>query len=128
MGVVSQLLSVNDSDEQADIFLKYVNDSASTEVYMGFEPAKDMLNRINIPFLEVLSCIDPDHDSKQGKAKYNGFFTRRNRIVHQADRSHIDASFISITPKEVESLLDDLSLLTSEIASRALRQDLSEGL
>lgn len=88
-------------------FFAFLNQSMGREVYLSADSMREQLNKIGIPFNDVMvrafsqsSSTDP---VQAGRAKVKEMFERRNKIAHQNDRDHASADRTEITYETVQA-------------------------
>jgi len=88
-------------------FFAFLNQSMSREVYLSADSMREQLNKIGIPFNDVMgrafsksSSTDP---VQAGKEEVKEMFDRRNKIAHQNDRDHASAARTEITNEIVQT-------------------------
>lgn len=116
------ILQVEDAlntPESKEWFFGFVNNLLSNKVLLSAEAMHDQLNLIGIPFQDVMCTLFPN--CKQQEATNNGkhmiqaLFARRNKIVHQDDRSHESAEKDNISKDFVENSLQQIKDIVNTI-------------
>lgn len=113
---VDKALSMNDSKGW---FFELLTKRFSREVFLSAESMKDQLNLIGLGFTKVMTKDFPERkegDSvKNGRKTIEDLFKRRNEIVHQNDRSHIDAEQNSISEEQVKCYINKIECIVNAI-------------
>lgn len=97
------------SSSNGEWFFEFLNERFSKDVFLSKESMKDQLNLIGVGFTEVMEMFFPEDTQsvsvKKGKKLIEDLFSRRNKIVHQNDRSHATALQNDIDREYVENYL-----------------------
>lgn len=100
-----------------------MNNFLSDKVLLSAEAMRDQLNLIGIPFQEVMCALFPNCKQQDainnGKLMIQALFARRNKIVHQDDRSHESAEKDNISKDFVENSLQQIKNIVNTIHNLA---------
>lgn len=120
------ILQVEDAlntPESKEWFFGFVNNFLSDKVLLSAEAMRDQLNLIGIPFQEVMCALFPNCKQQDainnGKLMIQALFARRNKIVHQDDRSHESAEKDNISKDFVENSLQQIKSIVNTIHNLA---------
>lgn len=113
--------------ESSDWFFEYLNNRFSRDVFLSYESMRDQLNLIGIPFNQAMEKAFPSRNEQEairmGKETIVMLFQRRNKIVHQNDRSHASAEQTDITKDFVEDYISKIESIVNAIQAIAEETD-----
>lgn len=113
--------------ESRDWFFEYLNNRFSRDVFLSLESMRDQLNMIGIGFADTMRRAFPrpteEMSTTYGKDVVKELFTRRNKIVHQNDRSHASAEQADITKEFVADYIGKVESIVKAIHEIAEEKD-----
>lgn len=101
------VITALDTRDNQEWFLECVNDLFKSKTIMSYKSIKEHLNYFNIKsdvLIDNFECLDK-------------FYTRRNEICHQFNRSHDDSSIIVISKEDVCCYIEQVHNLVKNIDS-----------
>ena len=98
-------------------FVEFINEAYSRDVMTSHEYLKDQLNMLGINLAEVLSEVFPEEEKPQ--QFIIDLYDRRNRIAHQTDRDHADATQTDITEEYVKDCIAKVVKIVFALHNRA---------
>ncbi len=106
--------------DDEDTFEKIVNDTYEHNTFMSPTEIKKCLNLLDINHINIANKVFFEKGSKENVSdKFKNFleelYDRRNRIVHQSDRSHQDASKFEINLEYTKEKIDKVKSIIEAI-------------
>lgn len=98
-------------------FVEYINEAYSRDVMTSYDYLKDQLNMLGINLTEILTEIFPGEEKPQKFIM--DLYDRRNRIAHQTDRDHADATQTDISEEYVKDCITKVEKIVLALHSRA---------
>lgn len=104
-------------EEYQSYFLEFITKKYSSVTLMNGEVVCSQLNLLGLDTSSISKrcCPDCDNHKKEFITILSNLFEKRNKIAHQVDQSHRDASEYNITETEVRQCITKLSNIVDNI-------------
>lgn len=124
MGDIHEGLNLSGSVEW---FLEFINNYYKEITMASFDSVKKQMSLLGIDIAEVSRTAFYERGSDEKpqsklKRRLNELYARRNKIAHQSDREHTDASKREISKDIVSSFVSDIEKIVNGINEEVIRK------